>query len=122
MAVMDARRTHDSGIVNKTDLAEWCRTHGSRIIKMDLTEWELRSMRSMFSDQSLTDVYIRTEEYDGVPVALVDTVDRGGCARRLDAALDFIGHRSSPIFRRRLADAYDRAAVAEPTTISERVA
>lgn len=56
----------------------------------------------------------RTEEYDGQPAAL-DAVDW----RRLDAAFDFIGHKGSPTFRRRLAGAYDRAAVAD-TTISER--
>jgi hypothetical protein len=48
----------------------------------------------------------------------VELTDR----HRLDAAFDFIGHKSSPTFRRWLAGAYDRAAVAEPTTTSERVA
>jgi hypothetical protein len=60
--------------------------------------------------------------YGGIPAAPVDTlVDPQIDRRRLDAAFDFIGHKGSPTFRRQLAGAYDRAAVAEPTTISERV-
>src|ERR1700733_2529134 len=55
-------------------------THGRRIINVDLTEGELASVRSMLSDRSITEVYIRTEEYDGVPPGLVDRAD----GRRLD--------------------------------------
>jgi hypothetical protein len=51
------------------------RTHGRRIVKMDLSESELRECRSIFADQSLTEVYIRTEQYDGEPAALVDVVE-----------------------------------------------
>lgn len=48
------------------------RTQGRRIIKVDLAEGELHSMRSMLSDPSVTDVYVCTEQYDGEPAALVD--------------------------------------------------
>ena len=86
-------------------------THGRRIINVDLTEGELASVRSMLSDRSITEVYIRTEEYDGVPAALVDRVD---CRRldrqRLDAALDRIGHQGGSAFRLSLATAYAKVA------------
>jgi hypothetical protein len=80
----------------------------SRIIRMELAEGELSSIRSMFSDRSITDVYVRTREYDGVPAALVDTVrGRRIDRRRLDAAFERIGHQSSPAFRDRLAGALE---------------
>lgn len=89
------------------------RTHGSRIIKIDLSESELGSMRLMLSDPSLTDVYIRTEQYDGEPAALLATADVEAARfdrRRLDAALERIGHQGSPGFRARLAAAYELVA------------
>jgi hypothetical protein len=74
----------------------------SRIIQMELAPGELSSIRSMFADRTITDMYVRTRGYDEVPAALVDTLDR----RRLDAALERIGHQSSPVFRDRLAGAF----------------
>jgi hypothetical protein len=98
----------------------------------------------MLVDPSVTEMWFSTEQYDGEPAALVETVDAeastfpaswvdtddaggaavrcsapqprcdGGAAvaidrYRLDAAFHAIGHRSSPVFRCRVADAYDRA-------------
>jgi hypothetical protein len=84
----------------------------SRIIKMDLAEGELSNVRSMFADRTITDVYVRTDEYVGEPRALVDVVNpRRLDPARLDAALQRIGHQSSPTFRRRLAAAYGRTSV-----------
>jgi hypothetical protein len=184
------------------------KTTGSRIIKIDLIEHELSQVRSMLSDPSITDVYIQTEQYDGIPEALVDVApltfpaswlppsdDDGGAGtvscrmspppcgggtaaaviingglitvevpelvvdgrgrtyddpqfdtdapepsappagpscgtrlrqgseidrRRLDAAFARIGHRSSPIFRERLADAYDGPTKAEALAARRR--
>lgn len=76
----------------------------SRIIKVDLTAADLRSIRAEFSDPTVTEVYIRTSEFDGVPAALVDRVDNRD---RLNGALDRIGHQGSPIFRDRLAGAFE---------------
>jgi hypothetical protein len=104
MAVMDASRTH-----------------GRRIIKADLAECELRGIRSMLSDPSVTDVYVRTEQFDGAPAALVDVVEdltfpTSWLPPEADGAAGVVSCRRPPppcggggrIDRRRLAGAFDR--------------
>jgi hypothetical protein len=47
-------------------------TVGRRIIKADLTQDELGSMRLQLADPSVTAVYVSTEQFDGEPAAVVE--------------------------------------------------
>lgn len=82
-----------------------------------LTADELSSIRSMVSDPTITDVYVRTESdvygFDGhdddgkkTTTTLVEAGSLEPAAHRLGVALDRIGHQGSPRFRATLATAF----------------
>jgi hypothetical protein len=114
------------------------RTHGRRIVKMDLSDGELREMRSMLSDPSVTDVYVSTAQYDGEPAALVDAVDVTELTLPTswlppsdgDGAAGVVSCRRPPppcggggrIDRRRLDAAFDRIGHQGSRTFRRRVA